>query len=501
MRWRPLVASHWATHTRRLTMLGLLAIGIIASPVQAAPLSAPRPTVLDAPEWEAPYTLSRPLVPRGEGMNGTSPPANGSDFAKVLMRDPYTPCVYLCDLSRQYQPSFPVCYTPGCALASVWDTLPQSSVADNCPEVAAQGSRDFSASSLMIPSGTHLLAYGHSYLNQIFRVLLAANGLSLVRVESPIAMRVSPEYVRKGDPEKAVLCAGDGEFAGPKCNGASNCGYQDFVRYHLSNGATLTGVFNNYDLQSRPTDDDAGTAGVVANLTRFIRAGAGENAPYTHAWVMEPHGFSFSNYQRLASLSQQDPSKHRFPPHWQESSYGCGWSDAFWAVWNNEMPGKAYHVFPWGTTTDIASVRPPPAHQTLVPPSSLEPRCRVCTCAYKRPSSLAASSPASPTPIVTRLTPRRPRRPSTSTRSSKSFRATPTPRTRGLRTGLRQSRQKSRRISPKPRRPSSFRTTACGTHGGTRTKSRGTCALRPRTRRGITSGLSHTWLWRRSRRC
>ena len=324
---------------------------------------------LDAsvPEWEAPSWVVEGVprhskLPRGEGTNGTSPPADGLDFAKVLMRDPYTPCVYLCDLSRQYQPSFPICYTPGCALASAWDTLPQSSVADNCPEVAAQGSRDFSASSLMIPSGVHLLAYGHSYMNQIFRVLLAANGPSLVRVESTKAVRVSPEYVRKGDPDRSLLCAGDDEFVGPKCNGALNCGYQDFVRYHLSNGATLTGVFNNYDLQSRPTDDDAGTAGVVANLTRFIRAGAGENTPYTHAWVMEPHGFSFSNYQRLVSLAQQDPSKHSFPPFWQESSYGCGWSDAFWAVWNNEMPGKVHHVFPWGySPSEIHPAAPTPA--------------------------------------------------------------------------------------------------------------------------------------------
>ena len=48
-----------------------------------------------------------------------------------------------------------------CTLMKVWPSLPPSTVADNCPQVAAKASADLSPKALALPAGSNVLVYGH----------------------------------------------------------------------------------------------------------------------------------------------------------------------------------------------------------------------------------------------------------------------------------------------------------------------------------------------------
>lgn len=236
--------------------------------------------------------------------DGGAPPqggsATGAAFAQRLMQDPYTACQFNCDFSKLWRHQYEkICWDVSlpCPVMSAWDGLPPSSVSDNCPEVAAKNSADFSPESLFVPSDMHLVVYGHSYLKQLFDTIIAAQTVTSV------------EFL--GCQDLTSVCSGGTQAAAPRCQASYNCHGGDHQRFHLANGATVTGVFNDKSLQHRTTKDAAGTADVAARLGAFLRGGAGAAGRFTHALVMEPHGFDFFN---------------RLPGHalnWDESTCAC----------------------------------------------------------------------------------------------------------------------------------------------------------------------------------
>ena len=174
-----------------------------------------------------------------------------------------------------------------------------------------------------------------SYLKQIFKVIVAAQSVESVEFGGGGWAGTTSDNTH--------VCSGSSEAAAPRCKATYNCRSGDYEKFHLANGATLTGVFNFPPYQHRLTKDDAGARSVGANLTEFIRDGAGAAGAFTHALVMEPHGFNFFDFR---ALSVKSPNHAR---DWNEVDrkewqHGCGWSDIFWEVWNREMPNKVCHT-------------------------------------------------------------------------------------------------------------------------------------------------------------
>lgn len=296
------------------------------------------------------------LFPAQLSTDTSTSAASGAAFAQHIFRDPGIFCEYLCDFSKDWVRALsalecrsvraqPYCEPDIQRAFMTWNDYPAGTVADACPEVAARGSADFSLSSLSLPAGVNLIVYGHSHLKQIFQVLKSAQEVART------------EYLA-ADNADFNCTGGAAELAQPRCLRIEDpdapvtaCHSDSYVRYTLINGATVTGVLNYEPLQHRETNDAAGVRDVVARLDALIRRGAGASGAFTHALVMEPHGFDFFDVRKHHKLN------------WYEEAYGCGWSEAFWQTWNRLMPaGTVQHVLPFGfDSVQVEPAAPTPA--------------------------------------------------------------------------------------------------------------------------------------------
>jgi len=233
------------------------------------------------------------------------------EFAAKLWADTDLYCTYMCDYTK-------VDSFASDPLTSRW----AYSIDTACPKMKTEfNAKEFDLDTLMLPAGTHLLMYGQSYLRELFSTIRAAYAIK-GGINSTDYLSDSPNDVG------TCVCAGGTKQLGqPFCGGAenANCKCGDVIRYHLSGGSSITGIFNAraYQLESQASE-----------LKTFI-----EGYKYTTALVMEPHVKGFFGS----------------PSVWDEHKYGCGWSDTFWSLWNEAMPGKVKHVVPWGyETADLA---------------------------------------------------------------------------------------------------------------------------------------------------
>jgi len=166
--------------------------------------------------------------------------------------------------------------------------------------------------------------FGHSYLKQLFQTLGGTNTIA------------SSEWISDGTTLEGT-CGSSKRFGAPWCGyDGANCHTGNAVKHTFANGATVTGVFNYGPLQAQENS---------SKMEEFITAGG-----YTHALVMEPHADTYFTQMKAIDMGTMT----RAGESWKEPTYGCGWSDNFWAIWDAKMPGKVRHVVPWGNTADPA---------------------------------------------------------------------------------------------------------------------------------------------------
>jgi len=203
----------------------------------------------------------------------------------------------------------------------------------------------------------HLLVFGHSYLWEQFQFIRAAHKI-LGRISS--ADYQAP-FGHEG--QKDAVCTGHAkQIAMPYCARTDpddgsvqfNCDDPGVMQYTMANGATITGVMNEPKLQ-KVTYADNLVSWLNQARTATHPSHAGQPWTFTHALVMEPHPQTFFDDATTLTLET-------------DFTYGCGWSDKFWSIFNAAFQGKVMkHLLPWGVD-DAAlktSANVPPPENTL----------------------------------------------------------------------------------------------------------------------------------------